>query len=88
MLILVIDDMYLVKLPSDECNWILRMISQVMAWCHQATSHYLSQCWPRSMSPYGVIRPQWVKWFYNNQIPSPKIQIACVAIARATILLL
>ena len=21
---------------------------QVMAWCHQATSHYLSQCWPRS----------------------------------------
>ena len=24
---------------------------QVMAWCRQATSHYLSQCWPRSMSP-------------------------------------
>ena len=22
---------------------------QVMAWCRQATSHYLSQCWPRSM---------------------------------------
>ena len=31
---------------------------QVMAWCRQATSHYLSQCWPRSMSPYGVTRPQ------------------------------
>ena len=31
-----------------------------MAWCRQATSHYLSQCWPRSTSPYGVIRPQWV----------------------------
>ena len=31
---------------------------QVMAWCRQATSHYLSQCWPRSMSPNGVIRPQ------------------------------
>ena len=29
---------------------------QVMAWCCQATSHYLSQCWP-----YGVTRPQWVK---------------------------
>ena len=27
---------------------------QVMAWCRQATSHYLSQCWPSSMSPYGV----------------------------------
>ena len=27
---------------------------QVMAWCRQATSHYLSQCWPWSLSPYGV----------------------------------
>ena len=34
---------------------------QVMAWCRQATSHYLSQCWPRSLSPYGVTKPQWVK---------------------------
>ena len=33
---------------------------QVMALCRQATSHYLSQCWPRSMSPNGIIRPQWV----------------------------
>ena len=29
---------------------------QVMAWCRQATSHYLSQCWPRSMSPNGITR--------------------------------
>ena len=33
---------------------------QVMAWCRQVTSHYLSQWWPRSLSPYGVTRPQWV----------------------------
>ena len=33
---------------------------QVMAWCRLATSHYLSQCWPKSLSPYGVTRPQWV----------------------------
>ena len=39
-----------------------------MCWCRQATSHCLSQCWPRSMSQcwprlmlqYGVIRPQWL----------------------------
>ena len=31
-----------------------------MAWCRQAPSHYLKQCWPRSMSPYGITRPQWV----------------------------
>ena len=34
---------------------------QVMAWRRQATSHYLSQCWPRSLSSYGVTRPQCVK---------------------------
>ena len=33
---------------------------QVMAWCRQATRHYLSQCWPRSLSLYGVPRPQCV----------------------------
>ena len=33
---------------------------QVMAWCRQATSHYLSQCWPRCLSPYGITRPQGV----------------------------
>ena len=33
----------------------------VMAWCRQAPSHYVNQCWPRSLSPYGVTRPEWVK---------------------------
>ena len=37
------------------------ILAQVMAWCRQATSHYLSQCWPRPMSPFGATRPQWVK---------------------------
>ena len=45
---------------------------QVMAWCRQATSHYLGQCWSISMSPYGVTKPQWVKinhsWNYCSCI--------------------
>ena len=32
------------------------ILVQVMAWSCQATSHYLSQCWPRSLSPYGITR--------------------------------
>ena len=36
---------------------------QVMAWCRQATSHYLNQCWPRSLPPYGVTRPQRDNYF-------------------------
>ena len=31
---------------------------QEMVWCCQATSHYLRQRWPKSMSPYDVTRPQ------------------------------
>ena len=61
-----------IKFVSTPCEIALRQtkntfraygkwtLLQVMAWCRQATNHYLSQCWPRSMSPYGVIRPQWV----------------------------
>ena len=33
---------------------------QVVAWCRQATSHYLSQCWPRSLSPCGFTMSQLV----------------------------
>ena len=40
---------------------------QVMAWCRQATNHYLSQCWPRSLSPYGITRHQWVKGNLNQR---------------------
>ena len=42
-------------LTSDKSTLV-----QVMAWCRQATSHYLSLCWPRFMSPYGLTRLQWV----------------------------
>ena len=43
-------------IPNDKSTLV-----QVMAWCLQATSHYLSHCWPCSMLPYGITRPHWVK---------------------------
>ena len=48
---------------------------QVMVWCRQATSHYLSQCWPRSLSPHGVTRPQCVNMYMSkiNQEWSAKL---------------
>ena len=64
-LILVIDGwgicckIALVWLPLNHiCD--KSTLVQVMAWCHQATSHYRNQCWPRSPTPNGVTRPQWV----------------------------
>ena len=41
------------NLADDE--WKL---GWVMAWCRQATSHYLSQSWSRSLSPYDITTPQ------------------------------
>ena len=54
---------------------------QVMAWCHQATSHYLSQCWPSYMSPYGVTRPQWVK---DTKVYSELTYWICLMISYKT----
>ena len=46
------------------------ILVQVMAWCRQATSDYLSQCWPRSLSPYDVTRHNELKeqYFLINYI--------------------
>ena len=57
---------------------------QVMAWCHQVTSHYMNQCWPRSLPLYGVTRPQWVKCLLLNPItyqwPSARLQyLQCIS---------
>ena len=43
---------------------------QIMAWCCQATSHYLSQCWPRSIhvAILGSHIPKPVKWLWRNWI--------------------
>ena len=58
---------------DNFCRWMLQDLTddlsalvQVMAWCHhQTTSNCLSQCWSRSLSPYGVIRPQSVNVIIN-----------------------
>ena len=63
---------------------------QVMAWCRQATSHYLGQCWLGSLSPYGVTRPQWVnnpeggQPYLNNVVsgatrPTSPVDTVCCA---------
>ena len=48
-------------LPDDKSTLV-----QVMTWRRQATSHYLSQFWLSSLSPYGVARPQRVNINHNN----------------------
>ena len=63
--VLVIDDwdiscgIALTWKPQDLANDKSTLV-YVMAWWSQATSHYLSQCWPSCMSQYGITRPQWV----------------------------
>ena len=57
------------KSSYDNVLWLMPQdltddkstLVQILAWCRQATSHYLNQCWPRFPTPYGVTVPQWVK---------------------------
>ena len=60
-----------------SCKMTLRWLSldlnddkstlvQVMAWCRQATSHYLSQCWPISMPLYGHNELRYEVSFVNS----------------------
>ena len=49
---------HLIIMPWGECHETSPRISQ--HWLVQVPSHNLSQCCLRSMSPYGVTRPQWV----------------------------
>ena len=53
--------------PADHVDG-KSILLQVMAWCRQAGDHYLNQCWPSSMSRYGVPGPQsqCVKRFWWN----------------------
>ena len=67
---------------TDEMSTLV----QVMAWCCQATSHHLSQCWPRTMAPYRVTRPQRVMSIfqsnfnqnYENSISENVFKICCL----------
>ena len=67
----MVAEIFLMKLRSDVMPQDLpddkSTLVQVMAWCRQATSHYLSQCWPISMSPNSVTRPQWVNTLRREQ---------------------
>ena len=54
-------------MPADliDCQSIL---VQVIAWYHQATGHYLNQCWQRSPTSYGDTRPQGVNQWWQTGV--------------------
>ena len=59
-----------VKLYPGESHRTSSIRSQhylLMEWCHQETSHCRNQWWPRSVSRYGVTRPQYVNCVWLNQ---------------------
>ena len=47
----IFSEIALIWMSLDSTNDQSTLV-QVMAWCRQATNHYLSQCWPRSLLPY------------------------------------
>ena len=56
-IMIISSEIALMWIPQDDESTFV----YVMDWCHQATSHYLSQCWPSFLTPYSITRSQWVK---------------------------
>ena len=46
--------------------YIQSILVEIMPWCLIASSHYLIQWWPSSMSPYGVNGSQWDKKYERS----------------------
>ena len=57
---------------NDKSTFVL-----VMAQRHQGTSHLLYHYWPSSMSPYGIIRPQWLETTHHWWIPLSNLEQSC-----------
>ena len=55
----MLSEIALTWMPQDLTGDWLKLV-QVMAWYHQATSHYLNQPWPNSMTPYVITIPQYI----------------------------
>ena len=80
---------------DNALRWLTRDLTddkstlvQVKALCRQATSHYLNQCWPRSLLQYGITRPQCVnsmstsceialRWMPQNNIDGTGVSLDC-----------
>ena len=52
-------------MPQDLTNDESALV-QIMSWCLQAPSHYLSQCWPRSMALYDITTSRWFNGWWAS----------------------
>ena len=57
--------LHLLWMPQNLTNGKSALV-QLMTWYHQATSHYLSQCCPSFLWPYGITRLQGVKPYIHS----------------------
>ena len=63
-------------MPQNLTNYKSTLV-QVMAWCCQATSLYLGQCWLKSISPYVFTRPQCTTSVYKMYTKSVILTKGC-----------
>ena len=83
---------FMCNFPKYSSDWYLEhfqwnftskiyisILVQIIACGHQATSHYLSECWPRSILLYGITRPQWNDNFLSmfSLIIASQLYISC-----------
>ena len=57
---------------------------QVLVWYHHAPNQYLDQCWPKSMMPHDITRPQWVKGATWQKPMGPLKTVASCGVSEST----
>ena len=59
----------LIRMPQNNFDDKSTLV-KAMAWDHQATNHYLNQCWPRTRSPLiGVVIPwMWCSTSFSSNV--------------------
>ena len=70
-----------VNLFSGKCHRtsLIWIFVHVMAWWHQVTSHYLSQCWPRSMRQWvNSHRPYDTIWHCRGRSTLVQVIVCCL----------
>ena len=55
------------NMTGEDAKFLKSALAQIVAWCHQATSQNLTQCWPMLLRPYSV-NPQfsWCSHHWNH----------------------
>ena len=84
-----IRDVTLLCTSSNSISYQWSWSTLVQAWCHQAKSHYLNQCWSETFTQYSLTifefmslkwySPNQARWIDNNNLDADVMGVNCTS---------